>query len=285
MKILICSNIGKDKDFKKTKEIVDYLVSNNHEVVVSENMAFDSMWDGYEVFHENIVDEIDIMIVLGGDGTFLTAAHKYYRYQIPCLGINCGRVGYLSECDSDDCFGVLEKIIQGEYEIVHKRLIQVKFFNNNHTRRINVFNEVVIHRGVSQKMIKLKIRVDDGYMNPFYADGLLVSTTLGSSAYNLSARGPLVIGNAQCFIATPICPQSGIMPSLVVSDSSTMEINIQCKNRSDYSLSIDGKGQFLLPSGSSVYITKSLTTLPVITVKQKNKKLDHINKMFSGYIK
>lgn len=285
MKILVCSNIGKDKDFEKTKEIVDYLISNHREVVISDNMAFNSMWDGYEVFNESNANEIDIMIVLGGDGTFLTAAHKYYRYQIPCIGINCGRVGYLSECDADDCFEVLEKIIQGEYEIVRKRLIQVKFFNNNHTRRINAFNEVVIHRGTSQKMIKLKIRVDDVYMNSFYADGLLVATTLGSSAYNLSARGPLVIGNAQCFVATPICPQSGIMPSLVVSDSSNMEINIQCKNRSDYSLSIDGKGQFLLPSGSSIYITKSLTTLPVITVKQKNKKLDHINKMFSGYIK
>ena len=152
-------------------------------------------------------------------------------------------------------------------------------------RKVTAFNEIVIHRGASQKMIKLNIKIDDYYMNSFYADGLLIATSLGSSAYNLSARGPLVLGNAPCFVITPICPQSGIMPSFVVADTDYSEINVLCKNREDYSLSIDGKGQYLMPSGSTIYVTKAQASLLVINVKGKSKKIDHINKMFSGYIK
>lgn len=283
MKVLICSNLGKDKDFNKTKEIIDYLNNKNCDVVVAENMI--NSFPSYQVFNENIAKEIDVMIILGGDGTFLSAAHRYYQYQIPCIGINLGRVGYLTECDVCDSMDVLDKIVNKEYDVKKKRLLQVKFFNNGRMRKVTAFNEIVIHRGASQKMIKLNIKIDDYYMNSFYADGLLIATSLGSSAYNLSARGPLVLGNAPCFVITPICPQSGIMPSFVVADTDYSEINVLCKNREDYSLSIDGKGQYLMPSGSTIYVTKSQAALLVINVKGKSKKLDHINKMFSGYIK
>lgn len=283
MKILVYSNLGKDKDYIKTKEIIDYLQAKQCNIVVTDNM-FNS-FPLNEVFNENNAKEIDAMIILGGDGTFLSAAHKYYQYQIPCIGINLGRVGYLTECDVCDCQDVLDKLVTQEYDIKKKKLIQVKFFNNGRMRKITAFNEMVIHRGASQKMIKLNIKIDDYYMNSFYADGMLIATSLGSSAYNLSARGPLVLGNAPCFVITPICPQSGIMPSFVVADTDYSEINVLCKNREDYTLSIDGKGQFLLPSGSSIYVTKAPQPLLVINVKGKNKKLDHINKMFSGYIK
>ena len=283
MKILICSNLGKDKAFNKSKEIIDYLNTKKCDIVVADNMI--DSFPSYQVFSENIAKEIDVMIILGGDGTFLSAAHRYYQFQIPCIGINLGRVGYLTECDVCDSMDVLDKIINKEYDIKKKRLLQVKFFNNGRMRKVTAFNEIVIHRGASQKMIKLNIKIDDYYMNSFYADGLLIATSLGSSAYNLSARGPLVLGNAPCFVITPICPQSGIMPSFVVADTDYSEINVLCKNREDYSLSIDGKGQYLMPSGSTIYVTKAQASLLVINVKGKSKKIENINKMFSGYIK
>lgn len=285
MKILVYSNINKDIEYSKTKEIINYLLEKNIDVVVSDKMYENLVNYNVSCFHELIANSIDLLIVLGGDGTFLSASHDYCKYHIPFLGLNLGRVGYLSECDIANCFSIIDKVLNNEYAVVEKTLLEVQISTKDNYQKFNAFNEVVIHRGNSLKMLKFDVKVKDDFMDTFYADGVLVSTSMGSSAYNLSAGGPLLLENAKCFVITSICSQSGIMPSVVVNDDDLIEISASTKDDSNYSISIDGKGQIQVQNGTAVFISKSAITLPVVSIKQKNKKLNHIIKAFNGYIK
>ena len=285
MKILVYSNIKKDINYSKTLEIINYLLTKEIDVVVSEKMYEQLSTYNVSCFHEIVASSIDLLIVLGGDGTFLSAAHEFEKYHIPFLGLNLGRVGYLTECDIENCFTIIDKVLNNEYSVSEKTLLEVQISTNDNYQKFNAFNEVVIHRGNSLKMLKFDVKVKDDFMDTFYADGVLVSTSMGSSAYNLSAGGPLLLENAKCFVITSICSQSGIMPSVVVSDEDLIEITAASKDESDYSISIDGKGQILVKNGTSVFISKATVTLPVISIKKKQKKMNHIIKAFNGYIK
>ena len=285
MKVLVFSNKNKDIDFLKTREIINYLLFKNVDVVVDEQMYESFSKDNVSCFHELIADTIDFLIVLGGDGTFLTAAHNFYKYKIPYLGLNIGRVGYLTQCDMTNYYLILDNVLENRYEIKEKTLLKVQIIKNDDIKKIIGFNEVVIHRGHALKMLKIDVKVANEFMDTFYADGVMVSTSMGSSAYNLSAGGPLLLENAKCFAITSICSQSGIMPPVVCSDDDMVEIKAISKDGLPFLITVDGKGQIEVNNGTSIIVSKSSTVLPVIYVKQENKKLNHILKAFDGYIK
>lgn len=285
MKVFIYSNINKDPNYIKTREVINYLINKNIDVLVSDKMYEYFVSDKVSCFHELLASTIDFLFVLGGDGTFLDAARKYYKYHIPFLGLNLGRVGYLTECDSNNYYQIIDKVLNNQYDVDERKILEVRVTNSDKLVKALGFNEVVIHRGKSLKMLKLDVKVNDDFMDTFYADGVLVSTTMGSSAYNLSAGGPLLLKGANCFVITSICSQSGIMPSVVVNDNDLIEIAATTINNEPYSVSVDGEGQIEVLSGSSVFVSKSTDTLPVVSIRNKNKKMNHVIKAFNGYIK
>lgn len=285
MKVLIYSNKNKDKDFLKTKEIINYLISKEVEVVVSEEMSVDFEDLNISIFNKEETEQIKFILVLGGDGTFLAAAHKYYEYHIPYLGLNLGRVGYLTECNMNDCYQIIDKVLDNRYKINPKSLLEVKIVSEQGYEKMVAFNEVLIHRGHYIKMVKIDMKIKDQFMDSFYADGVLVSTSMGSSAYNLSAGGPLLLENVNCFVITAICSQSGIMPSVVFDAEDQVEITSYTKDEQKYLVVVDGKDQIEVPSGTKVFVRKASEVLQVISTEIENKKINHITKAFNGYIK
>lgn len=284
MKVLVYSNINKDEKFQKTREIINYFLKQKIDVIVTDTMYEYFKDINVSCFHELIAKTIDMLFVLGGDGTFLTAAHRFYKYQIPFIGLNLGRVGYLTECDMNNYFTTIDKVLKGEYTVKQKTLLEFQVYSQNGAKKIIGFNDVVIHRGKELQMLKLDIKVKDDFMDSFYADGVLVSTCMGSTAYNLSAGGPLLLEGSKSFVITPICSQSGIMPSVVTHDEDLIEITASTINDS-FSVSVDGKGQLEIPSGTTMFISKSPMTLPIVSINEKNKRLNHIVKVFNGYVR
>lgn len=284
MKILLYSNIAKDNLFIKTKEITNYLISKNVDVVVDKEMY--SYFYGLNVnqFNPTITD-INLLIVLGGDGTFLSAAHTYYKYHIPYLGLNLGRVGYLTECDMSSCYQIIDKVIANNYKVNTKSLLEVKIVNENGFQKMIAFNETLVHRGNYMKMLKIDMKVQEQFMDTFYADGVLVSTSMGSSAYNLSAGGPLLLDNVKGFVITAICSQSGIMPSVVIDDEDQVEICAYTKEEQKYVVVVDGKSQIEVTNGTKIFINKSNETIQIVSTDIENRKINHITKAFNGYIK
>ena len=285
MKILLYSNINKDKEFLNTKEIAKYLLSKNVEVIISEEMK--DYFDELEVslFDKTTAKNIDLLIVLGGDGTFLSASHKYYKYHIPYLGLNLGRVGYLTECDMNECYKIIDKDLSNQYKVKTKTILEVQVVSDQGYEKMVAFNEVLVHRGSYMKMLKIDMKVHEQFMDQFYADGVLVSTSMGSSAYNLSAGGPLLLDNVNCFVITSICSQSGIMPSVVISDEDQVEIAAYTKEDYKYVVIVDGKGQVEVSNGTKVFIRKSTEELRILSTESENKRINHITKAFNGYIK
>lgn len=284
MKILLYSNIAKDSLFINTKEIANYLISKDVDVVVDKEMY--SYFDGINVipFSPAIVD-INLLIVLGGDGTFLSAAHNYYKYHIPYLGLNLGRVGYLTECDITSCYQIIDKVLSNNYKVNTKSLLEVKIVNEDGFQKMVAFNEALVHRGNYMKMLKIDMKVQEQFMDTFYADGVLISTSMGSSAYNLSAGGPLLLENVKGFVITAICSQSGIMPSVVIDDEDQVEISAYTKDEKKYVVIVDGKNQIEVTNGTKIFINKSNEVIQIVSTDLKNKKINHITKAFNGYIK
>lgn len=285
MKILLFTNINKDPGFEKAKEIAKYLISKEVEVVIPEEMEQSFQDISYLSFNEEISGTIDLLIVLGGDGTFLAAAHKYYKYHIPYLGLNLGRVGYLTECNMEDCYKTIDKVLNNRYKVETKSLLEVKIVSELGYVTMVGFNEVLIHRGSYIKMLKIDMKIKEQFMDTFYADGVLVSTSMGSSAYNLSAGGPLLLENVDCFVITSICSQSGIMPSVVFNAEDQVEISAQTKDSRKYCVVVDGKEQIEVSNGTKIFIRKSSEALQVLSTSTENKKINHITKAFNGYIK
>lgn len=284
MKILLYSNIAKDNLFIKTKEITNYLISKNVDVVVDKEMY--SYFYGLNVNQFNpMITDINLLIVLGGDGTFLSAAHTYYQYHIPYLGLNLGRVGYLTECDMESCYQIIDKVLTNNYKVNIKSLLEVKIVNENGFQKMIAFNETLVHRGNYMKMLKIDMKVQEQFMDTFYADGVLVSTSMGSSAYNLSAGGPLLLDNVRGFVITAICSQSGIMPSVVIDDEDQVEICAYTKEEQKYVVVVDGKSQIEVTNGTKIFINKSNETIQIVSTDIENRKINHITKAFNGYIK
>ena len=285
MKVLLHSNRNKDKDFEKTIDIIKYLLSKDVEVVVAKEMYEDFKDLDVIYFNEEEIKDIAFLIVLGGDGSFLRAAHIYYKYHFPFLGLNLGRVGYLTQSDVSNAYQIIDKVLDKQYTKKEMALLDVQIISDQGFKKLVAFNEVLIHRGQYLKMMKINVKVKEQFLDEFYADGVLVSTCMGSSAYNLSAGGPLLLDNAKCFAITSICSQSGLMPPVVVNDEDLIEIAATTKHDQKYQIVIDGKTQIEGNNSTNVFISKSKDTLQLISVNIENKKIDHIRKAFNGYIK
>ena len=284
MKILLCSNNKKDNDYLKTKELVNYLIQKNVTVVVDSEMIEDFQDLNVSSFDEESSNTIDILLVLGGDGTFLSAAHKYYKYHIPYLGFNFGRVGYLAEGNMESSMKIIDKVLDNRYKVESKQLLSVNIVSDQGYQKRIAFNDTMIHRGQYMKMLKIDAKVGDQILDPFYADGVLVATSMGSSAYNLSAGGPLLLDNVNCFVISSICSQSGIMPSVVFNADDQVEIAANADENNKYVVVIDGNEQIEVNNGTKVYVKKSSETLQVVTTYKEKKNINHITKAFSGYM-
>lgn len=232
-KAVVITNLERDKDAKGAKKVAKILAKHGVTPIMSEDMQ------QYKIKAEfaDIATEkdVDLAVIIGGDGTFLAKSKQYINTNTPVLGINYGNVGFLTELEQNDEESGLLKVLQGEYILEKLPVIKV-----THQEKVSLaINEVTVYRAFSPKMIDTEIIIESVSMNKFRADGLIVSTSSGSTAYSMSAGGPIVNPAVKAFIITPICPHNLHLRSIVVPMDANIEVKINNVD-STCALSVDG---------------------------------------------
>ncbi|MGL4991364.1 MAG: NAD(+)/NADH kinase [Sarcina sp.] len=267
-KIGIFINKSKDIDDKFEKQLIykikKYLKTNDITVM--------GHLDNVE---KNIMENLDILMVLGGDGTLLGTAREYASIlKCPILGINIGNLGFISSVEFNDIDEALKSISNNEYKIEKRLMIKVAI-NDNEFLGNKAVNDVVIARGTLSRMTEYGVFINNELYTTFNGDGIIVSTAVGSTAYSLSAGGPLISPDLELIAIVPICSHNLNSRPLIVSANS--EILIKPLIEEEIYLTIDGQKSIKLKKNDKIKIKKSDTTFNVISF-EKNKYFEVLRK-------
>lgn len=213
--------------------------------------------DGYDRYTDSseIPKDTDCILVLGGDGTLIQAARDVADIGIPILGINTGRLGYLTDVDRKDIKPSLDALISDRYLVDERMMLDGAITSDSETvMSDSALNDIVVHRQGNMRVVEYDVYVNKKFLKSYRADGIIVCTPTGSTAYSLSAGGPIVEPGSKLFIITPICPHTLNSRSVVLSADD--EIYVYAENK-DIAVDFDGRGAAPLPSGGGVRITRS----------------------------
>jgi NAD+ kinase len=220
---------------------------------------------------DSIYSESDLVIVIGGDGVMLEAARRATPCGIPILGINMGRVGYMTELEMNE-ISLLDRIFTGDYYLDERAMLRVDIRSCKGQSRFSAYalNEAVIANGSTARIIDLQLSDNGRLVSEYRADGIVVATPTGSTAYSLSAGGPIVDPKLSCFCVTPICPHSLVARPLIFPDSASLEIKNICVREKVLHLTVDGKATFDLFFGDTVVITKASISTKLLRIKDED---------------
>ena len=207
----------------------------------------------------------DMVISIGGDGTFLYAARLVADKNIPIIGLNTGRLGFLADISPDEIELTINEIMDNEYEIETRSLLQLCCNNSNIKHRF-ALNDIAILKRDDASMITIQTKINDSYLATYQSDGLIVATPTGSTAYSLSAGGPIIEPNSESFVITPIAPHSLNVRPFVIKDNNSVNLKIESRNHS-YLVSIDGHS-YTCNEETELTIRKAPYTIRL--VKRKN---------------
>jgi NAD+ kinase len=219
---------------------------------------------------ERLGEDVDLIVVLGGDGTMISTARVIGNREVPVLGINYGSLGYLTDFRIEEMFAALEKILAGEFELDCRVTLDVEHRRGGETLSVNrVLNDAVINKTALARIVEIEARYNGLFINSFRADGLIVSTSTGSTAYNLSAGGPIVFPTMNAVVITPICPFTLSNRPIVIPDSAEIELVLKTENE-EVALTLDGQMGFAIRAGDTILIRKSRTTFNVVQPPNRN---------------
>ncbi len=219
---------------------------------------------------EDVSIDADLVVVLGGDGTMISTARLVGDADVLVLGINYGSLGYLTDFRFEEMFPALESIIAGEYEIDPRVMLKIEHWRRGE-RLVSgrVLNDVVINKAALARIINIDVKLNNLFVNTFRADGLIVSTPTGSTAYNLSAGGPIIYPSMNAVVLTPICPFTLTNRPIVVPDTAQIELILDNENEGVV-LSLDGQTGYPMLAGDRVLIRKSSTTFNIVQPANRN---------------
>jgi NAD+ kinase len=220
----IVVNPSKELTKKLLPELIGWFQSRKIEVFVAQEQELDYVESSLFVSCEKIAERSDFIIAMGGDGTLLRAARYIMKQSIPLIGINLGSLGFLTEIVVDELYPTLEKILEGDYKIEKRTILKASLDDK---RTFFALNDIVLHMGHLGRIIGIKIRINGNPLAEFSADGLIISTPTGSTAYSLAAGGPIIHHGVDAQVLTPICPHTLGLRPMVFSSSEKLTIELQ----------------------------------------------------------
>lgn len=256
-KIGFITNIDKDPELEYTKKLVDWVMKQGCIPLVTDMVA-----KGIEINEglsssTEIYENAEFVVVLGGDGTILRVARTAAKYGTPILGINLGTLGYLADVEKNDAVTAIQRVLDGQFTIEKRMMLESYIDRGCVSHDINLsLNEVCISNSVFSRMISLRVEVNGQFMNSIKADGIIVATPTGSTAYNLSAGGPILKPDTELMAITHVCPHTLYTRPFVVSGNDIVKVIIE----SDFNnviLSFDGQQSIPIKNGDNIVIKKS----------------------------
>ena len=255
-KIAVMPNSGKDVGLLNTKRLVEFLCGRA-EIFMEDSYSVLGMDINY-VPPSEIYDRADYAIVLGGDGTILLRAARCAQRKIPVLGINLGKIGFMTEVETDDMEAALEKFLNDDFKTEKRMMLRAEIRKNNELQfAFHALNDVVVSKTTNENLICIELSTDGEEVNRYRADGLIIATPTGSTGYSVSAGGPVVDPLMRLIVATPICAHSLAVRSAVLSSDKVVKIKINDSYGTDAVITADGDVQGYIKDADEVIITES----------------------------
>jgi len=261
-KVGIIANIAKEKSPEYTAALREWMLKRGLEVYLEEGIAAKiGCLPGVE--KGKLRTLVDLLVVFGGDGTILRTARLARKRDVPIVGINLGGFGYLTEVNLSEMFAALELILAGNFQIEKRMMLDVEIQGGEEPfREGTVLNDVVINRGNLSRIVELETTVDGRYLTTFKADGLIIATPTGSTAYSLAAGGPIIFPELKLILINPICPHTLTNRPVILPESAVIRVSL-CTLEQGATVTLDGQVSFTVKFGDIVTIRKSryITTL------------------------
>lgn len=255
-KVGIIANIAKEKSSEYALSLREWLLSQRIDVFLDEATAIRT-GDTGGLGWKTLAASADIIVVFGGDGTMLRVARSVCESNIPILGINIGGLGYLTEVYLDEMLSALERILAGSFRTEKRMMLDVTITRQGHlVGEGSVLNEMVINRDNLSRIVELETAVNDRHLATFKADGLIIATPTGSTAYSLSAGGPIVFPEQEAMILNPLCPHTLTNRPVILPAGVVVKVILWTKE-TGATLTLDGQVAFTLQSGDAIEVRKS----------------------------
>ena len=261
-KIGIVANIAKEKSSAYVIRLRDWLLHQGLQVFLDDAVAI-RIGESTGLERSKLAAAVDLIVVFGGDGTMLRVARAFCGYNIPILGINIGGLGYLTEVNLNEMINALGMIIQGNFKTEKRMMLDVVV--DRHGEAVGegtVLNEVVINRDNLSRIVELETAINGRHLATFKADGLIIATPTGSTAYSLSAGGPIIFPEQDAMILNPICAHTLTNRPVILPEDVRVKVILWTKEQGA-TLTLDGQVSFTLKSGDTIRVQKSryVTTL------------------------
>lgn len=279
----IIVNPRRDQQLKLTKEIYHFILENGGTCGYQENREEEGLlFDG-----GRIPKETECILVVGGDGTLLRAARNMAEQSIPLIGINTGHVGYLCELEEDTAIQGIRQLLEGEDYVVEQRMLLAgSCVSEGRTAKERIaLNDIVIHRCGTLQVIDIVISVNGEYLNTYSADGIIIATPTGSTAYSMSAGGPIVDPKADLLVVTPISPHTLNAKSIVLSAEDEITIEVRARNQGQeerVEVSFDGAPIGTLKAGEPIIVKKAQAHTRILKLSRLS-FLERLRKKLQGY--
>ena len=273
-KFLIVTNRDKDKGLQVTGFIQKYLEDRGARCRLAKPLqGNDALVTGY-TDTSSLRNDVDCVLVLGGDGTLLQTVRDFVGMDIPLAGINLGTTGFLAAIDRDELMSGLDALLQDRFTVQKRMMLKGQVFRGERSLQESMaFNDVIVTRSGYSRLVELKIYVDGHLLDIYAADGVIVATPTGSTGYNLSAGGPVVFPQTEMMIITPICPHSLSARSVVVPADAqvVVEVGKRRKTQKEEALvTYDGQTVWNLETGDQVRVERSPIYVPMISIRQND---------------
>jgi NAD+ kinase len=237
MKIAIYGRDFNDSVLPFVQEVFNALVANN--ITISIYSKFNSfiknklqLPNDITVFanHQELIDHADVLLSLGGDGTLLDTLSLVRNSQVPVIGINFGRLGFLASINKNEIKNAIEALVKGEYSLDKRSILSLESQNNLFGQENFALNDITIHRRDNSAMMIIHAYMNGEFINSYWADGLIIATPTGSTAYSLSCGGPIILPNAQNFVITPVAPHNLNVRPIIVPDDVVLTFEIEARS-------------------------------------------------------
>lgn len=267
-KIGIICKVGRPEPAEILKELLPWLRKKDYEAYVDSETASVLNMGGYP--RSEIPSMVDVIIVLGGDGTMLSVCRLVKDRGVPILGVNIGGLGFITEVQVDKLYETLEKIFSGECYIEERLMLKAHVLRQGERiAEYSVLNDVVVNKGALARIIDLETYVNRTYVTTFRSDGLIISTPTGSTAYSLSAGGPILHPTLDCIVLTPICSFTLTNRPIVLPDDVLIEVILRTQVERVY-VTLDGQVGFSLRENDIVEVVRSPFKTKLLIPKERD---------------
>jgi len=262
-KVAVIAKRVSEKAQETAVQLADWLRRRDLDVSVDESLA--KIWDPGDAGIFDHSGLYDLVVVLGGDGTLLSVARSLEN-ELPVLGVNLGNLGFLTEVRRGELYPALMRILKGDYEIEERSLLDVVLESaNGDSQTYRVLNDAVINKSALARIVELRLEVNGRRVTTYRSDGLIISTPTGSTAYNLSADGPIVCPTLPVVVLTPICPHALSQRPIVVPESATIEV-ILVTDQEEVYLTLDGQEGTAMKAGDTISVQRSESVVRLVRV-------------------